>query len=1156
MPDPNPPDLWALLVGIDQYASPSLNDLGGCVNDIVAVGAFLSDRLGVPKARILTLTDGAATRAGIIQGFRTHLIDNPEVAPGSQLLFMYSGHGSQMATLDVRELDGYNETLVPADARTVDPATGQKVRDLPDKTLAALIDRLAEAKGDRITVILDCCHSGSGTRDPEGPGAVGVRRAAPDDDPAPADLDADLVGAPGGGVGGEPVSRGAGPSGWAAGGVNHVLLSGCRDGELSFEYRGPEGVQHGAMTYFLLQELQALRPETRYADLHERVAAKVNGIFRNQLPQCEGDRSRAVFGGARLEADPFVPVAEVQGQRVRLAAGLVHGLGPGTRLAVYPSEVRHRAELAGATRLATVKVEQVGATSAWAVVEPADGAGAAVPVHARAVVTERGFDGIAQTVAVEGLDAAMGAETEALRAAIAASPYLGPALEGAPADLRVQAREGRFHVYGQGGDLLVDPAVPGGEAARAIGALEVIARARALQDLRNKAASLVQGAVGLRLRRFSAAANPADMTPVEPDAGGELTLTYVPGAAGDENRYVLEVANRSPLALFPHVFYLGTDYSIVPLYPLHGEVEAIPAGRSGFPRRMGANAALFRLTLAEGEAASRDRIKVILTVGPANLALLKQDGVAAGIDRGATRSVPTSALERLVDALGGGEGMRGAEPDTLAPGEDWGVAELALNVVRAAASREVPATGAPVALGHGLTLTAPAGVGGRVTLRTAGEATRGDATPAVAPPPGLREPEAALQPVTLEANRGAGGGGLVIDLELDDAARSRVGPAAPVTVSLPAEAVAGASGLLAIAFDGEDYLPAGVSAADDVARLEITSLPEPTAPGGPAETRGLGNLVRFFVYKQLGRHTDELGLRAVALGPDRRPALGADGKPVYTAPQRDQIQPGQRVAVVVHGFSDDTRGLVRGLAAWLQSGPAPYDHVLAFDYETFGTGVARNGEDLALALSQRCGLGPDDQATVHVFAHSMGCLVTRCMVELSGGHEFVDRVVLAGPPNHGTTLATVSRGLTFLAALLLNKLAEATPVALLSLPLDQLREQGQGWGDLEVDSEVTRRLNGLAAPDEVPYLVLAGTNSAVAGTGADGDRARRLAAKTLDRSLDALFGEQNDVVIGLSSMRGMRNGAYPRLTVVELPCDHFTYFWADTGGKAIREWLG
>ncbi len=88
-------------------------------------------------------------------------------------LFAYSGHGSQGAAPEEFwsvEPDRLNETLVLYDSRS----PGQF--DLADKELTVLIGQVAKA-AKHFTAILDCCHSGSGTRDPEIEPVFAERRA-------------------------------------------------------------------------------------------------------------------------------------------------------------------------------------------------------------------------------------------------------------------------------------------------------------------------------------------------------------------------------------------------------------------------------------------------------------------------------------------------------------------------------------------------------------------------------------------------------------------------------------------------------------------------------------------------------------------------------------------------------------------------------------------------------------------------------------------------------------------------------------------------------------------------------------------------------------------------------------------------------------------
>jgi len=415
--------------------------------------------------------------------------------------------------------------------------------------------------------------------------------------------------------------------------------------------------------------------------------------------------------------------------------------------------------------------------------------------------------------------------------------------------------------------------------------------------------------------------------------------------------------------------------------------------------------------------------------------------------------------------------------------------------------------------------------------------------PSLKLPPRLVHLQDIYQPIARSGTRGLSGQPIVITLETGEDSRILITPNNPIRLRLPDGS--SADDLWPIAFDGEDYLPVGYATDDGV--VEIVRLPQAvagvSAQGAPTR-RGIARSVQLFIFKRMGRHDPRLDLRYVE---------NTDGAAEYGPVRRERFKPGDRIAVLVHGFLSDTGWMARDVAPFLRTQVLPYEHVLTWDYETFGTTVEDNGTDLATALRQQVGCGANDELTVHVYAHSMGTLVSRCMVELSGGSEFVDRMVLAGPPNRGTTLATVSRGITYLLSAMVNNIGAISLAGPLRWTMKQLYEQGHGWHDLTVDSDITKRLNALGEPSNVPYLVLAGKNTL---DPTQGNRLSRLARKTLDNSLDAIFGEsENDAVIGMSSMQGLRHGGYPNLRLATLPCNHFSYFSNAEGQAAIKDWV-
>lgn len=142
----------ALLVGINQYESnPSLS---GCVNDINAVAAFLTEECGFAEKAIRQLSDLRATRKAMLEHIRA-LISG--VAAGDRIVFHYSGHGSQLSTRDPQgEVDGLDEVICPTDYDNGNNA-------IRDKELHSIFHVVPP--GVHFVWIADSCNSGDLSRD-------------------------------------------------------------------------------------------------------------------------------------------------------------------------------------------------------------------------------------------------------------------------------------------------------------------------------------------------------------------------------------------------------------------------------------------------------------------------------------------------------------------------------------------------------------------------------------------------------------------------------------------------------------------------------------------------------------------------------------------------------------------------------------------------------------------------------------------------------------------------------------------------------------------------------------------------------------------------------------------------------------------------------
>ena len=151
----------ALVVGIDRYADPAFTDLRGAVRDARNIRRLLAGHLGFDEREIRVLTDEAATRDAIVSGVRDWLLAGTD--PGARALLYFAGHGYFQRDEDGDEPDGYDEALVPHDARLISKESRpMRVANLIlDDEVGRLLGML---EGREVSVIVDSCHAGTMTR--------------------------------------------------------------------------------------------------------------------------------------------------------------------------------------------------------------------------------------------------------------------------------------------------------------------------------------------------------------------------------------------------------------------------------------------------------------------------------------------------------------------------------------------------------------------------------------------------------------------------------------------------------------------------------------------------------------------------------------------------------------------------------------------------------------------------------------------------------------------------------------------------------------------------------------------------------------------------------------------------------------------------------
>jgi len=267
----------AVLIGINRYQIPGA-DLRGCVNDVKNVGSVLTRFYGFPQGNITVLTDYRATKKAMEAAIQ-RLIEKSR--RGDVLLLHYSGHGSNVADDNGDEADHRDEILCPTNLDWRDPFRDDWLRTEFDKLPA----------GVSLTVLMDCCHSGTNTRALPRPDAPRIERFLP----CPLDL---MASESGRALRGEVRSslrmgtRGRGKKRDVAhADIPELLITGCRDTQTSADaYIG--GSYNGALTYNLCAVLKEAKGKITYSDLHERTLKKLRRGRFEQVPQLEGRKEQ------------------------------------------------------------------------------------------------------------------------------------------------------------------------------------------------------------------------------------------------------------------------------------------------------------------------------------------------------------------------------------------------------------------------------------------------------------------------------------------------------------------------------------------------------------------------------------------------------------------------------------------------------------------------------------------------------------------------------------------------------------------------------------------------------------------------------------------------------------------------------------------------
>ena len=1076
--------IFALLVGINDYA-PEVGKLAGCLNDVDHFHAYLGGNFNKADLAVETLKDGDATRDNIIRQFRGHL---GKARQGDVALFQYCGHGARWASAkEFHEFypDGKDEGLVCFDSRRPGGF------DLADKELAVLISELAKSN-PHLAVILDCCHSGSGTR-----GADAFRGLTPrltHEVAAQRPLDSYIDGYYAG------LRQKKIPMTIPTG--KHILLSACERTQLAQESADMSGV----FTSTLVEVLGKSGGDLTYADLFVRCRAAVRSRADNQNPQFEA------FDNFNSNSGFLGRQASIAGRRYsvyfdlgswKVDCGAIHGVPTEPHktvaLALYPENDQTRvAGSASTVQVGPQKSElKLGFSSDESVryrAEITSLPNAPMPVFHEA-------EGACKTALQKALDNDGSVNVVLTDIELGA----GYALVTQGGNLLLKQRETDLTIQG----VAFDAANADGAAALMLPILKHVVqweRSLALQNLRTQMdPALVDFVFAEQLENGKEHVYPA----------AEVILDFAQtGGKWREIRGRFKARNRSGQSLHMVLAYFSSAYGILMLR--NDPVD--PVGPDGAWVTLWGDDPKDYFYLKDAANESIDNFKLIVSTEKVDDFLLTQKALVLGRILPATRCIGSDEDDGPVTKM--------------VHQNEWFTKDCRVKVVRqldqVGMSDSALAKGKIVVKGHpsvkaNLSLTA-------AKWRARSAAGGSDFYQAFE--------RQGIELLNFAGTRGDNESILEIS-DIQNAAALKDQPL-EIQVNVPLNPD---EGILPLVFDGQHVLLGGESYKDDDGNTHIRIDHIPKLVDG---RRSLGGSLKLYFFKTYLKLDNVNQLRWVD--------FKADGSFEHQkSGVAQKVAAAQNILLLVHGIIGDTEGMAAGVKACGLD--QKFDLVLTYDYENLSTPIMETAQKLKTQLAE-AGLMANDNKRLTLLVHSMGGLVSRWFIEREGGNQVVDHLVMCGTPNNGSPFGRIEDArkiLNVLAGLSMNYVPVLIPFssAVLML-LNRSKKLTPALEQMNPASDFIQTLNKSDDPG-IPYTILAGDVDAYREP-SDPFFARMLAKAGQSFIFEALFDrESNDIAVGVQSILGV-DGVRAIVPIrMKVACHHLNYFVSASGQQALGE---
>jgi hypothetical protein len=332
---------YAVLVGVSNYELERVSDLKGPPNDVEMMKEALMAK-GVLKKNISILTDGAGVEGAVrptreaIMAALNGVIGKLDEDEEDFVTLYFSGHGTRQADQNKEEADGLDELFLPIDIKQwggSSEAKGLIPNAIVDDEIGDIVKKM-RARNATVWVIMDSCHSGSGTRFAQN--GVRARQVSPDifgikADPLAVTVDEDNDDVAYGGRDQSEPQKGGFVAFFAAQSFQQAIEVDMEIGE------GGETKAFGLFTAHLAQRLMSDRQLT-FRQLFDAV--------KFDIEKYQADRSGSQWPAWEASANTWdlVPMTkgkstnqtwELDPKKSMILAGQLHGLRDGSILSVY-----------------------------------------------------------------------------------------------------------------------------------------------------------------------------------------------------------------------------------------------------------------------------------------------------------------------------------------------------------------------------------------------------------------------------------------------------------------------------------------------------------------------------------------------------------------------------------------------------------------------------------------------------------------------------------------------------------------------------------------------------------------------------------------------------------------------------------------------------